>query len=98
MKFSEVLEALRNGERIVNGSLSVRGAYIVRQIPQVVPQDVVPKMTSLPDSAKEVAKYGPIEYHDQVLIVEWSNKLGRSLATSYIPTWYDIFREDWTIA
>ena len=98
MKFSEVLEALRNGERLVNGSLSVKGAYIVRQIHQIVPQEVVPKMTSLPDSAKEVAKYGPIEYRDQVLIVYWDNELGRSVATSYIPTWYDLFREDWTIA
>ena len=94
MKFSEVLEALRNGERLVNGSLSVKGAYIVRQIHQIVPQEVVPKMTS----PKEVAKYGPIEYRDQVLIVYWDNELGRSVATSYIPTWYDLFREDWTIA
>lgn len=36
MKFSEVLEALRNGERLVNASLSVKGGYIVRQIPQIV--------------------------------------------------------------
>ena len=98
MKFSEVLEALRDGERLVNGSLSVKGAYIVRQIPQVVPQEVVPNMTSLPESAKEVAKWGPIEFRDQVLIVYWDNDLGRSVATSYIPTWHDIFREDWTIA
>ena len=98
MKFSEVLEALRNGERLVNASLSAKGAYIVRQIPQTVPQEVVPKMTSLPESAKEDAKYGPIEFHDQVLLIEWSNEKGCSLATSYIPTWYDIFREDWTIA
>ena len=97
MKFSEVLEALRNGERLVNGSLSVKGGYIVRQIPQIVPQEVVPKMTSLPDSAKEVAKYGPIAFHDQVLLVYWDNELGCSAATSYIPTWYDIFRDDWTI-
>lgn len=99
MKFSEVLEALRNGERLVNASLSMKGAFIVRQVPQIVPQDVVPKMTSLPESAKEsVMKYGPIEFHDQVLIVYWDNELGRSIATNYIPTWFDIFREDWTIA
>lgn len=98
MKFSEVLEALKNGERLVNASLSAKGGYIVRQIPQVVPQEVVPNMTSLPDSAKEVAKYGPIEYRDQVLLVYWDNELGRSVATSYIPTWGDLFREDWTIA
>lgn len=98
MRFSEVLEALRNGERLVNASLSMKGAYIVRQVPQTVPQDIVPKMTSLPESAKEAAKYGPIAYHDQVLLVEWDNERGMSFATSYIPTWEDIFREDWTVA
>ena len=98
MKFSEVLEALKNGERLVNASLSMKGGYIVRQIPQIVPQEIVPKMMSLPDSAKEASKYGPIEYRDQVLLVYWDNELGRSVATSYIPTWGDIFREDWTIA
>lgn len=97
MKFSECLEALRNGERLVNASLSSRGAYIVRQIPQTIPAEIVPKMTSLPDSAKESAKYGPIEYHDQVLLCEWDNETGKTLATSYIPTWHDIFREDWTV-
>lgn len=98
MKFSECLEALRNGKRLVNASLSNRSAYIVRQIPQIIPADIVPNMTSLPDSAKEVAKDAPIEYHDQVLLCEWDSDSGRTRATSYIPTWEDIFREDWTIA
>ena len=97
MKFSEVLEALRNGERLVNASLSSRSAYIVRQIPQTVSADVIPKMTSLPESAKEASKYGPIEYHDQVLLCEWDNETGKTRATSYVPTWEDIFREDWTV-
>ena len=98
MKFSEVLEALRDGERLVNGSLSAKGGYIVRQIPQIVPPEVVPRMTSLPASAKWAADGGAIEFRDQVLLVFWDNDLGRSVATSYIPTWHDIFREDWTIA
>lgn len=97
MKFSEVLEALRNGQRIVNATLASKSAYIVRQIPQIVSKEIVPKMTSLPESAKEVSKYGDIEYRDQVVIIRWSNELGRSIATGYIPTWEDIFREDWTI-
>lgn len=97
MKFSEVLEALRNGERIVNADLSAKGAYIVRQVPQTVPTEVIPNMTSLPESAKETAKYGPIEFHDQVLLCVWDNDTGKTRATGYTPSWEDIFREDWTI-
>lgn len=98
MKFNEVLDALKEGKRIVNASLSSRHAYIVRQIPQTVPAEAIPGMTSLPEDAKDASKYGPIEFHDQVLLVEWVNERGCSIATSYIPTWFDIFREDWTIA
>ena len=98
MKFSEVLEALRNGERLVNSTLSNMNAFIVRQVPQIVPAEVVPKMTSLPDSAKEHMKGSEISYQDQVLLVWWSDMQERYIATNYIPTWSDIFREDWTIA
>lgn len=45
MKFNEALEALRNGERLVNASLSAKGGYIVRQIPQIVPQEVSHKLS-----------------------------------------------------
>ena len=34
---------------------------------------------------------------DQVLLFRWSSMQEAYIATSYIPTWYDIFREDWTI-
>lgn len=97
MKFSEVLEALKNGERLTNAELSNKDAFIVRQVPQIVPKEIVPKMTSLPDSAKEHMMGSEIAYRDQVLVVWWSSMQERYIATSYIPTWMDIFREDWTI-
>lgn len=96
MKFSEILDALKRGEAVTNGSMSNKSQHIVRQIPQVVPGSVVPKMTSLPESGKQLCDLG-IEYHDQVLLLEWDNEKGITRATSYVPTWEDIFREDWTI-
>ena len=101
MKFSEVLDALKGGERLVNSSLSEKNAFIVRQVPQVVPAEVVLKMSSLPESAKKHIEFmggSELEFIDQVLLVWWSPMQERYIATSYIPTWYDIFREDWTIA
>lgn len=98
MKFNEVLDALKNGERLTNATLSDMLAFIVRQVPQVVPADVVPKMTSLPESAKNHINGEELQFIDQVLLVYWSPMQGRYFATSYNPTWGDIFREDWTIA
>ncbi|MBR0246046.1 MAG: hypothetical protein IJQ61_06230 [Bacteroidales bacterium] len=98
MKFNEVLDALKNGERLTNATLSDMLAFIVRQVPQIVPAEVVPKMTSLPESAKNHINGEELQFIDQVLLVYWSPMQGRYIATSYIPTWRDIFREDWTIA
>lgn len=98
MKFEQVLEALRSGERLVNSTMSANRQFIVKQIPQTISCEIVPKMTSLPKSAKDVCKYGGISYRDQVLICTWDSELERYKATSYIPTWEDIFDESWTIA
>lgn len=97
MKFSEVLDALKNGERLTNATLSNMRAFIVRQVPQIVPAEVVPKMTSLPESAKNHINGEELQFIDQVLLVYWSPMQERYFATSYNPTWRDIFREDWTI-
>lgn len=97
MKFNEVLEALRNGERLTNASLSNLNGFIVRQVPQIVDKEIVSKMTSLPESAKEHMAGEDLEFYDQVLLVQWSFMQERYVATSYVPNWYDIFREDWTI-
>jgi len=98
MKFSEVLDALKDGKAITNARLSYKSAFIVRQVPQYVSDDVVPKMSSLPEYTKIFLKdRGGIRFHDQVLLFEWSPMQESYMATSYIPTWYDIFDETWTI-
>lgn len=96
MKFSEVLEALREGKALTNAHMAIKSQHIVRQIPQTVPGSVVPKMTSLPDDGKRLCNLG-IEFYDQVLLLEWDNDKGITRATSYIPTWRDIFDCTWTI-
>lgn len=99
MTFGEVLEALRNGERLVNARLASKSSFICRQVPQCVDQAIVPKMTSLPGPVKDFLKdRGDIRFHDQVLLFEWSPMQEAYIVTSYIPTWYDIFDETWTVA
>lgn len=105
MKFAEVIEALQKGGLATRYSTpAFYGKKIVKQIPQTVPAEVVPKMTSLPDSIKvQIGTVGlgdefqgSISYHDQVLIVT-INDFERVSATSYTPTWEDIFADDWMI-
>ena len=98
MKFSEIVERLKNGETFCRGSWQ-GNKYIVHQIPQTVSKDIVPKMTSLPKSAKDILNTvgsGAISYHDQVLIIDnVDNSETDAKATYYIPTWEDIFASDW---
>ena len=101
MKFEEVLPALRNGERIVNSSLSSDHGFIVRHVNQTVPKEIVPKMNSLPETAKEDIMRGggfDLRFYDQILLVYWDQMREEYKATSWAPSCHDLFREDWTIA
>lgn len=99
-KFAEVIEALKNGGSAYR-ELWGSNKNIVKQIPQCIKSDIVPKMTSLPDVAKrKVGKMGSgeIAYHNQVLEIAYWNDINMpAYATYYIPTWEDIFAEDWVI-
>ena len=101
MKFSEIIDRFNEGKAVARfSSPAWAGKFIVKQIPQTIPAEVVPRMTSLPDHAKDVIGTigdGSISYHDQVLIIEANDDCSKSYATSYIPTWEDIFADDWQV-
>ena len=101
MKFSEIIDRFNEGKAVARfSSPAWAGKFIVKQIPQTIPAEVVPRMTSLPDHAKAVIGTrgdGSISYHDQVLIIEANDDCSKSYATSYIPTWEDIFADDWQV-
>lgn len=98
MTFAEVIEGLKEGRNFTRqGSAMLNGKFITMQIPADIPTDVIPKMTSLNDHAKAiVGTVGDcqIHYRNQVLMI---NKVDGepNVATYYIPTWEDIFAEDW---
>ena len=95
-KFAQVIECLNKGGSAWRAEWNAKGENkeIVKQIPQTISKDVVPKMTSLPSSIKpkvSTVGNGEISYHDQVLQISFTDD-GK---TYYIPTWEDIFAEDW---
>lgn len=99
MIFAEVIKGLKNGQnftRIFSPVLS--GKFITMQIPTDIPTDVIPKMASLNDRAKDIlGTVGDcqIHYRNQVLMVKIDGK--ENIATYYIPTWEDIFADDWIL-
>ncbi len=93
MKFSEIIEPLNKGELLAREAWA-GGMCIVKQIPQTVSADIVPRMTSLPEQAKKMLS-GSLSYHDQVLLMKIANYGKEASATYYTPSWEDIFAEDW---
>ena len=106
MNFGDIIKELKNGKTVRRSTWWIN-RFIVRQIPQTISPDIVPHMTSLPDMAKEHIKQsaidanetggGSISYHDQVISIDVNPTTGDSRATYYIPTWEDIFAEDWVV-
>ncbi len=96
MKFTEVIEGLQQGHNY--GRSSWDGKFITSQIPADIPDSVIPKMTSLNHEAKvSLLGHGDrmIHYRNQVLLVSLGQDDGQNVATYYVPTWDDIFADDW---
>ncbi len=99
MKFSEIISGLLEGQCFRRKHW--KNKVIVRQVPSTVPKEVVPKMTSLPPDIKSVLSMFKdscsISYHDQVIILSnVDDSENEVTATYYIPTWEDIFANDWS--
>ena len=101
-KFAEVIECLKNGGTAQRIAWDVNGdKEIMMQIPQRIAKDIVPKMTSVQEIVKpkiNTVGSGEIEYHHQVLIIEFKDdEKTPARATYYIPTWEDIMADDWRL-
>ena len=102
-KFAEAIECLRYG-----GTANRQAWYeigdmeVMMQIPQRISKDIVPKMTSVQEHIKpKISTVGSaeIEYHDQVIIITFvDDEKTPARATYYIPTWEDIFADDWVLS
>ena len=95
MNFGETIEALRVGLAVRRKGWNGKGLFVVKQIPAHIEGDIIPKMQSLPQIAKDIlmSRENPhIDYTNQMLII---NPDGR--ADSWVPSVSDIFAEDWEI-
>lgn len=97
LSFGEALQVLEAGKCVRRESW-VGDKFVVKQIDSDIPAEVVPKMQSLPDSAKQfIGKTadGDIHYRNQCLIVK--QYPSSTVATNYVPDWNDMFAKDWIV-
>ncbi|MEH0154010.1 MW1434 family type I TA system toxin [Limibacter armeniacum] len=100
MNINQVIEALKEG-KMLRRPLWEKDFFIFRQVPSEIPQEIVPKMTSLPQPVKDefVRRFNDLDnhqinsisYNDQIAHVGFSN-----LITGYNFSVEDTFAEDWT--
>lgn len=95
MCFGDAIEVLKQGGAIRRTGWNGKGMFVIKQVPAHIESDIIPKMQSLPESAKELILKGKgfIDYTCQCLI--YNENTGR--ADSWVPSISDVFAEDWEI-
>lgn len=95
MSFGIAIQALKFGLAIRRAGWNGKGLMVFKQVPAHIESDTIPKMQSLPQSAKDLIMKGKgfIDYTSQCLI--YNENTGR--ADSWVPSISDVFAEDWEI-
>ena len=95
MCFGDAIEVLKQGGAIRRSGWNGKGLMVFKQVPAHIESDVIPKMQSLPQSAKDLILKGKgfIDYTSQCLI--YNENTGR--ADSWVPSISDVFADDWEI-
>lgn len=95
MNFGMAIKALKAGFPIRRKGWNGKGLMVFKQVPAHIESDVIPKMQSLPQSAKDLILKGKgfIDYTSQCLI--YNENTGR--ADSWVPSISDVFADDWEI-
>ncbi len=93
--FDIAIILLRNGFVVRRKAWIDSGLVVFKQIPAHITEEVIPKMQSLPQSAKDLIlkSKGYIDYTSQCLI--YNKNTGR--ADSWSPSISDIFVKDWEL-
>ncbi len=92
MTFGKEFEECVKNDKII-GRKNKMKYIITAQVPAIINEDIVPKMTSLNKAVKNIilATCNRISYHNQLLKIN----LSTGEAEQYIPTAEDLFAIDW---
>lgn len=95
MNFGMAIKALKAGYQVRRSGWNGKGLWVIKQVPAHIESDIIPKMQSLPQLAKDLIMKGKgfIDYTSQCLI--YNENTG--LADSWVPSISDVFADDWEI-
>ena len=95
VNFGGAIDLLKAGLAVRRKGWNGNGLFIVKQVPSHITGDIIPKMQSLPQIAKDILMKREnlhIDYTNQMLII---NPDGR--ADSWVPSSSDVFADDWEV-
>lgn len=95
LDFGQAIEYLKAGLAVRREGWNGNGLWVIKQVPAHITEEIIPKMQSLPQSAKDLILKGKgfVDYTSQCLI--YNENTGR--ADSWVPSISDVFAEDWEI-
>ena len=94
MNFGKAIEALKEGKLVAREGWNGKGMFVMKQIPAEIGLDIIPRMQSVQQSAKDVLinRGTTLKYENQMLIIKLDGT-----ADSWVASSSDIFAEDWVI-
>jgi hypothetical protein len=92
MTFGQAIESLKNGRRVAREGWNGKGLFVFMQVPSEIHMEVVPRMTSLQESARAefLRRGGPLRYSNQLALVHPDNRIH-----GWSPSVSDALAEDW---
>lgn len=95
LAFGDAVELLKKGHALRRSGWNGKNLFVIKQVPAHIESNIIPKMQSLPQSAKDLILNGKgfIDYTSQCLI--YNGNTGR--ADSWVPSISDVFADDWEI-
>ena len=80
ISFGDAIEVLKQGGAIRRKGWNGKGLFVIKQVPAHIESDIIPKMQSLPQSAKNlIMKIPDVLTHGYRLSVMYLPKIGRLL-------------------
>ena len=93
--FSEAIKLLQKGEALRRSGWNGKNLFVIKQVPAHIESDIIPKMQSLPQSAKDLILNGKGFIDDTSQCLIYNGNTGR--ADSWVPSISDVFAEDWEL-
>lgn len=94
LNYGQAIEALKEGKIVARAGWNGKGMFVFKQIPAEIGLEIIPKMQSVPQAAKDrmLKTNTTLKYTNQMALVQPDGRVDSWVASSS-----DTFAEDWCI-